>query len=208
MASDPNYFVTFPNRERHEKFFRDAFEIILKGAVFEGIERSQPVLRFELPETLKSTMDLTLGQKSIGTHEELLTFIQQVIHHSVKTGHPYFVNQLYSGYGNFDSISMWILNEVSTTYLRRNTGSLGRNRLDPFGLAADWATSALNASVYTYEVAPVFTLMELEVFEKMRNIVGFPVGKGDGLFCPGGRFQMAMLFHSHGSENDQKSRLA
>ncbi len=116
MASDPNYFVTFPNRERHEKFFRDAFEIILKGAVFEGIERSQPVLRFELPETLKSTMDLTLGQKSIGTHDELLTFIQQVIHHSVKTGHPYFVNQLYSGYGNFDSIdsiSMWILNEVS-----------------------------------------------------------------------------------------------
>ncbi len=63
---------------------------------------------------------------------------------------------------------------------------MGRNRLDPFGLAADWATSALNASVYTYEVAPVFTLMELEVFEKMRNIVGFPVGKGDGLFCPGG----------------------
>jgi len=28
--------------------------------------------------------------------------------------------------------------------------------------------------------------MELEVFERMRTIVGFPPGRGDGLFCPGG----------------------
>jgi len=59
-------------------------------------------------------------------------------------------------------------------------------RLDPYGVAAEWVTSALNGSVYTYEVAPVFTLMELEVFERMRNIIGFPKNQGDGLFCPGG----------------------
>ena len=97
MSLDPTYFVTFPNREKHEKFFRDAFEIILKGAIFEGIGRDNPVLRFELPETLKTTLDLTLGDHPAHNHEELLKYIQQVIHHSVKTGHPYFVNQLYSG---------------------------------------------------------------------------------------------------------------
>lgn len=59
-------------------------------------------------------------------------------------------------------------------------------RLDPYGLCAEWVAAALNASVYTYEVAPVFTLMELEVFEKMRQVIGFPKGTGDGLFCPGG----------------------
>lgn len=59
-------------------------------------------------------------------------------------------------------------------------------RLDPIGVCADFAAVSLNASVYTYEVAPVFTLLELEVFENMRNIIGFPPGKGDGLFCPGG----------------------
>jgi glutamate/tyrosine decarboxylase-like PLP-dependent enzyme len=58
--------------------------------------------------------------------------------------------------------------------------------LDPYGIAAEWVASALNGSVYTYEVAPVFTLMELEVFERMRNILGFPKNQGDGLFCPGG----------------------
>ena len=60
------------------------------------------------------------------------------------------------------------------------------NRIDPYGVCAEWVASALNGSVYTYEVAPVFTLMELEVFERMRNIIGFPKNVGDGLFCPGG----------------------
>jgi glutamate decarboxylase len=154
--NDPDYFVTAPNREKHEKFFRDAFEVILKGALFEGIQRDQPVLRFKLPADMKAELNLGLESSQGGaTHEELLAFLEQVIKHSVKTGHPYFVNQLYSG-------------------------------LDPFGVCADWAATALNGSVYTYEVAPVFTIMELEVFERMRNIIGFPPGKGDGLFCPGG----------------------
>lgn len=47
-------------------------------------------------------------------------------------------------------------------------------------------TDALNPSVYTYEVSPVFTLMEEQVLREMRRIVGFEDGKGDGIFCPGG----------------------
>lgn len=58
--------------------------------------------------------------------------------------------------------------------------------LDPYGLVAQWLTDALNPSVYTYEVSPVFSLMEEIVLHEMRTIVGFPGGKGDGIFCPGG----------------------
>lgn len=58
--------------------------------------------------------------------------------------------------------------------------------VDPYGLVAQWLADALNPSVYTYEVAPVFTLMESVVLEQMRHIVGFPHGHGDGIFCPGG----------------------
>ena len=36
---------------------------------------------------------------------------------------------------------------------------------------------------YTYEVAPVFTLMEQVVLGEMCRIVGFE--NGDGVFCPG-----------------------
>lgn len=79
----------------------------------------------------------------------------QVARYSVNTGHPYFVNQLFS-------------------------------TVDPYGLVGQWLTDSLNPSVYTYEVAPVFTLMEEEVLKEMRVIVGWPNGEGDGIFCPGG----------------------
>ena len=38
-------------------------------------------------------------------------------------------------------------------------------------------------SRYTYEVAPVFTLMEQVVLGEMCKVVGFK--NGDGIFCPG-----------------------
>ena len=55
---------------------------------------------------------------------------------------------------------------------------------DQYTLAGSWLTEAVNASQYTYEVAPVFTLMEQSVLKKMRGLVGYP--DGDGIFCPGG----------------------
>lgn len=82
-------------------------------------------------------------------------FSSQVARYSVNTGHPYFVNQLFSS-------------------------------VDPYGLVGQWLTDALNPSVYTFEVAPVFTLMEEEVLREMRAIVGWAGGEGDGIFCPGG----------------------
>lgn len=39
---------------------------------------------------------------------------------------------------------------------------------------------------FTYEIAPVFTLMEEIVLTKMREIIGWQEGSGDGIFAPGG----------------------
>ena len=36
---------------------------------------------------------------------------------------------------------------------------------------------------YTFEVAPVFTLMEKIVLDEMLKLIGFP--DGDAIFCPG-----------------------
>ena len=38
---------------------------------------------------------------------------------------------------------------------------------------------------FTYEVAPVFTLMEDVVLERMRCVIGWPCETGDGIFAPG-----------------------
>ncbi len=38
---------------------------------------------------------------------------------------------------------------------------------------------------FTYEIAPVFVLMEQLTLKKMREIIGWPNGEGDGIFSPG-----------------------
>ncbi|KAM4701083.1 cysteine sulfinic acid decarboxylase isoform 2-T2 [Discoglossus pictus] len=45
-------------------------------------------------------------------------------------------------------------------------------------------SETLNTSQYTYEVAPVFVLMEEEVLQTLRRFIGW--NTGDGIFCPGG----------------------
>uniref|UniRef100_A0A8C9VG75 Cysteine sulfinic acid decarboxylase n=1 Tax=Scleropages formosus TaxID=113540 RepID=A0A8C9VG75_SCLFO len=56
--------------------------------------------------------------------------------------------------------------------------------VDYHSLAGRFLTEALNTSQYTYEVAPVFVLMENVMLTKLRSMVGWP--QGDGIFCPGG----------------------
>uniref|UniRef100_H2TIZ7 Glutamate decarboxylase 2 n=1 Tax=Takifugu rubripes TaxID=31033 RepID=H2TIZ7_TAKRU len=58
--------------------------------------------------------------------------------------------------------------------------------LDMVGLAADWLTSTANTNMFTYEVAPVFVLLEYVTLKKMRDIIGWQDGRGDGIFSPGG----------------------
>lgn len=41
----------------------------------------------------------------------------------------------------------------------------------------------MNTSQYTFEVGPVFTLIENAVLSKVLSLVGFE--NGDGIFCPG-----------------------
>lgn len=45
-------------------------------------------------------------------------------------------------------------------------------------------TCVLVECSFTYEVAPVFVLMEKEVLRGLRQLVGWT--EGDGIFCPGG----------------------
>ncbi|GAB0091882.1 cysteine sulfinic acid decarboxylase [Sergentomyia squamirostris] len=142
-----------PNRT-HENFLRDCVNELLEKAIFSGTDKTNKVLEWRNPEDLSTLLDLELNNDGV-SDTQLLDYIRQTIKYSVKTGHPYFVNQLFS-------------------------------TVDPYALAGQWTTDALNPSVYTYEVAPVFTLMEEVVLRELRKIVGFPNGDGDGIFAPGG----------------------
>ncbi|XP_017343638.1 cysteine sulfinic acid decarboxylase [Ictalurus punctatus] len=56
--------------------------------------------------------------------------------------------------------------------------------VDYHALTGRLLTETLNTSQYTYEVAPVFVLMEDVVLRSLRSLVGW--SEGDGIFCPGG----------------------
>ncbi|XP_072933330.1 glutamate decarboxylase 1 [Epargyreus clarus] len=67
-----------------------------------------------------------------------------------------------------------------------------RNQLfgatDPYGLSGAWIAEAFNTSQYTFEVGPVFTLIELKVLNHVLKLFGIP--DGDGIFSPGGSISM------------------
>ena len=55
--------------------------------------------------------------------------------------------------------------------------------LDVVSLAGEYLTATCNTNMFTYEIAPVFILMEHATFSKMREIIGFP--NGDSIMAPG-----------------------
>lgn len=74
------------------------------------------------------------------------------------------------------------------------------------GLAGSWLTEALNTSQYTFEVAPVFTVIENVLLEKCLHLFGFP--GGEGLFSPGGSisnmYAMSLARFRHNPEYKRK----
>uniref|UniRef100_A0A182UAA0 Glutamate decarboxylase n=1 Tax=Anopheles melas TaxID=34690 RepID=A0A182UAA0_9DIPT len=154
IAVSEKRYASLPNREHHQQFLTQFLTEVLNSAVFNATDRANKVLNWVDPEELQRTLDLALKDEP-DTHEKLLELTRATIRHSVKTGHPYFMNQLFSS-------------------------------VDPYGFAGQVLTDALNPSVYTYEVSPVFVLMEEVVLREMRTIVGYPDGAGDGIFAPGG----------------------
>ncbi|CAG9770518.1 unnamed protein product [Ceutorhynchus assimilis] len=111
-------FESLPSRRDHETFFRECIEILLKEAVFEGTSRRNKVLNFQQPEKLMEIFDFKL-QNDPSTHSELVKKLKDIIKYSVKTGHPYFVNQLFSSvdpYGFVGQLLTDALNPSAYTY--------------------------------------------------------------------------------------------
>lgn len=61
----------------------------------------------------------------------------------------------------------------------------------PLSTYGDILTTILNTSMYTYEVAPVMTMIEKECISKLSSYV-WNNAEGDGVFTPGGSFSNMM----------------
>lgn len=52
-------------------------------------------------------------------------------------------------------------------------------------MAGEWLTATANTNMFTYEIAPVFILMENVVMTHMREIIGSNWKNGDSILAPG-----------------------
>lgn len=58
--------------------------------------------------------------------------------------------------------------------------------LDLVSMAGEWLTATANTNMFTYEIAPVFILMENVVMTHMREIIGGENWRnGDSILAPG-----------------------
>jgi len=73
--------------------------------------------------------------------------------------------------------------------------------VDQTALQVEHLISNYNTNVYTYEVAPVFTLIEKETVKYLLKKIGFDVEKSDGIFTQGGSisnlYGMLLARHQH-----------
>ncbi|KAH0627310.1 hypothetical protein JD844_002856 [Phrynosoma platyrhinos] len=140
--------------EAGEKFVEEATKIIMEEVIKKAADVTEKVCEWHPPEKLKTLLDLEL--KDIGeNHQKLLQFCRDVIKFSVKTRQDH----------------PRFFNQLYAG-------------IDYYSLAARFTTEALNPSVYTYEVSPVFLLVEEAVIKKMIEFLGWE--EGDGIFNPGG----------------------
>lgn len=86
---------SLPDKDYHGAFIAQCAEMIIKNAVFGGTNRNSKVLEWRDPEILKKSFDFGV-RKNGESEEKLISLVDDVIKYSVKTGHPFFVNQLFS----------------------------------------------------------------------------------------------------------------
>ncbi|XP_065132476.1 glutamate decarboxylase 1 isoform X1 [Paramisgurnus dabryanus] len=142
--------------EATQQFLQELVKIVL-AYISKSLKRSSKILDFHHPHQLKDGLE--------GFNLEL-------------PDHPDNLEQLLVDCR--DTLKYGVKTAHPRFFNQLSTG------LDIIGLAGEWLTSTANTNMFTYEIAPVFILMEEVVLKKMHKIIGWPEKDGDGIFCPGG----------------------
>lgn len=105
-------YMSLPNRAKHEKFLRNFVDEVIQLAVFNGTDRANKVLEWKSPEEMMKLVDLEL-KKEPDSDEKLMELMRDTIKYSVKTGHPYFVNQLFSAVDAYALAGQWLTDALN-----------------------------------------------------------------------------------------------
>ncbi|KAK7468144.1 hypothetical protein BaRGS_00036608 [Batillaria attramentaria] len=95
------------------KFLDDFHKLIVEEALQGGTDRDTKVTNFQQPHDLEKLLKLEVSAEG-ETPEEILQHGRRIIQYSVKTGHPRFFNQLYSGIEPFSLAGSWLSDALNT----------------------------------------------------------------------------------------------
>ena len=161
-ASLSTYLEHILNKVQHHELVCD-----------KGNKSKDKPIEFVQPEELGDKIgNLTIGKESI-SDDKLDAIVENVIRYSVKTSSPRFHNQV------------CLNHDIKIFHLIFYTPQLYHGA-DEYGLAGSWLSDALNTNNHTFEVAPVFIVVERAVLGYVMSKFGWPSGEGDGIMCPGG----------------------
>ncbi|XP_058874745.1 glutamate decarboxylase 1-like isoform X4 [Acipenser ruthenus] len=145
------------NGEENTKQFLFEVVHILLNYVSKSFDRNTKVLDFHYPHQLKDGLDgFSL---ELSDNPENLEQLLVDCRDTLKYG-------VKTGHPRF-------FNQLSTG-------------LDVIGLAGEWLTATANTNIFTFEISPVFIMMEEILLKKMYEKIGWPSEEGDGIFSPGG----------------------
>ena len=108
----------------------------------------EPVIRYAEPDEIRADFDRSVG---LGLSDE-------------EPAHPTSLVAAAT-----DSVMRWSVQTSHPRFVNQNFAGA-----DPVAVAGDWLGAALNTTGATYEAAPVFTLMERTVIDKLGGLAGFP----------------------------------
>ncbi|XP_052804470.1 cysteine sulfinic acid decarboxylase-like isoform X2 [Mya arenaria] len=94
-------------------FMEDMHRLAVDGALTAGTDRAKPVISFRQPEELKASLDLEIGTAP-ADRKKLVDACSQIAQYSVKTYHPHFFNQLYSGLSGYGVAGSWLTDALNT----------------------------------------------------------------------------------------------
>ena len=132
------------------------------------------IINFRHPDELIKILNLEITSEPLSL-EGILKECEEILNYIVKTGDyketKFNFNKLTGSYAYIQGHPRFF-NQLS-------------QGLDVVSLAGEWLTAATNTNMFTYEISPVYTLMEEVTLEKMRSIIGWKE-PGDGILNPGG----------------------
>ncbi|CAG7828912.1 unnamed protein product [Allacma fusca] len=156
------YFASSPVKSLHDETFRKIVDLLLEKGVFfnSTAERQKPPFKFLAPGDLQKGMNFKLERKSLLEPNDPNAGRQELLE----------CIEFLIDYSPHPSHPFMV-----------SKNSAG---LDPYGIIADWLSTTMSQPILSYFLAPVYTLMEFEVYREFRNLIGYPKGQGDGMNLP------------------------